>query len=435
MSIEILDEIIRLKGDGIARAIPSICSAHPFVLKAAMERAARTGAAVLVESTCNQVNQYGGYTGLTPKAFVAYLQGIARQAGLPPERLLLGGDHLGPNVWQAEPAESAMAKSAEMIRAYIKAGYIKIHLDASMKLADDDPHVPLPVEIAARRSAFLAACAEQACNEGCLPPPRYVIGTEVPTPGGAQNEQDELQVTAAQAASQTIEISRIAFDQAGLGEAWERVVALVVQPGVEFGDEFVHDYRPEATQDLVKLIESYPNLVYEAHSTDYQTRQGLSDLVRDHFAILKVGPALTFAFREAVFALAHMENELVPNLAERSNLIEVLDAVMLKSPDYWRKYYPGSDQQARFARKYSLSDRSRYYWGYPDVQKALQKLLTNLHQLALPLTLISQFSPLEYQKVRSGELAATPEALINDRIERVLEVYDQASGSQPVTPP
>ena len=211
-------------------------------------------------------------------------------------------------------------------------------------------------------------------------------------------------------------------------------MALVVQPGVEFGDEFVHEYQPEAARDLVKLIESYPNLVYEAHSTDYQTRQGLSDLARDHFAILKVGPALTFAFREAVFALAGMENELVPAIAERSNLIEVLDAAMLKSPGHWRKYYPGSDEQARFARKFSLSDRSRYYWGVADVQNALQKLFTNLHRSALPLTLISQFSPLQFQKARSGEIAATPEAIIQDRIEWVLEDYDQAPGSRPLTP-
>jgi D-tagatose-1,6-bisphosphate aldolase subunit GatZ/KbaZ len=195
----------------------------------------------------------------------------------------------------------------------------------------------------------------------------------------------------------------------------------------------VHDYQTESARDLVKLIESRPRLVYEAHSTDYQTRQGLSDLVRDHFAILKVGPALTFAFREAVFALAHMENELVSARDGRSNLIEVLEAAMLKSPGYWRKYYPGSDEQAHFARKYSLSDRSRYYWGNPDVQEALQKLLANLHRWPVPLTLISQFSPLQYPKVRSGEIAVTPEALINDRIEGVLEDYDQACGSQPLT--
>jgi D-tagatose-1,6-bisphosphate aldolase subunit GatZ/KbaZ len=434
MSTEILDDLVRLKKNRVAIGITSICSAHPFVLRVAMERAARSGTAILVESTCNQVNQFGGYTGMTPEAFVIFVHDIAQQAGLPQERVLLGGDHLGPNVWQNEPAENAMAKSAEMVRAYVKAGYIKIHLDASMKLADDDPSRSLAVEIAAQRSAFLAGCAEQVYKERCMVPPRYVFGTEVPVPGGVQNKHEELYVTDPWDAQLTIDLSQSAFVQARLEAAWERVLALVVQPGVEFGDEFVHDYQPEAARELVKLIESYPNLVFEAHSTDYQTRQGLRNLVRDHFAILKVGPALTFAFREAVFALAHVENELIGSVSDSSNLIKTLDDVMVKAPEHWQKYYPGSDEMTHLARKYSLSDRSRYYWVNPDVQNALHKLFNNLCNKPLPLTLISQFFPLQYQKVRSGEIAPTPEAIISDRIGSVLEDYDQASRNEPFTP-
>jgi D-tagatose-1,6-bisphosphate aldolase subunit GatZ/KbaZ len=144
---------------------------------------------------------------------------------------------------------------------------------------------------------------------------------------------------------------------------------------------------------------------------------------------------MTFAYREAVFALAHMENELVADIADRSHLIEALDTAMLEAPEYWRKYYPGREDEARFARKYSLSDRARYYWVNPGVQRALQKLYANLHKQPLPLTLISQFSPLQYPRVRLGEIAATPEAIISDQIGRVLEDYDQASGNEPFTPP
>jgi D-tagatose-1,6-bisphosphate aldolase subunit GatZ/KbaZ len=434
MYTDIFDDIVRDKKNGGARGITSICSAHPFVLRVVMQRAACKGTAVLVESTCNQVNQFGGYTGMTPEAFVTYARGIAQQAGLSADRLLLGGDHLGPNVWQNEPSESALAKSADLIRAYIKAGYIKIHLDASMKMADDDPSQPLPVEIAAQRSAFLAECAEQACVEEYSIPPRYVFGTEVPIPGGAQNEQEELCVTNPQDARQTIELNRRAFEQAGLGAAWERVLALVVQPGVEFGDEFVHDYQPELARGLVELIESYPNLVYEAHSTDYQTLRCLRSLVQDHFAILKVGPALTFAYREAIFALAYMENELIPAAPDRSNIIEALERAMLNAPQFWQKYYPESKDQAHFARKYSLSDRSRYYWVESGVQSAAKKLFANLHKKALPMALISQFSPLQSSKVRSGEIAATPEAIIGDRIGCVLEEYDRATENELFTP-
>ena len=108
---------------------------------------------------------------------------------------------------------------------------------------------------------------------------------------------------------------------------------------------------------------------------------------------------------------------------------------MLKTPEYWRKYYPGSIEQAHFARKYSLSDRSRYYWVTPAVQNALQKLFTNLHQASLPLTLISQYSPLQYTKIRSGEFPATPEAIISDRINSVLEDYELATEVELLTPP
>jgi D-tagatose-1,6-bisphosphate aldolase subunit GatZ/KbaZ len=406
--------------------MPSVCSSHPFVLQAAMLRAARTGTSVLVESTCNQVNQFGGYTGMTPADFVAYLSGIAGQAGLPQENVLLGGDHLGPSVWQDEPAESAMRKAAELVRDYVRQGFVKIHLDASMKLGDDDPSRPLDVELSARRAATLAKVAEQAAaGRGPVPAPRYVIGTEVPIPGGAREHEDSLQVTAVEDVQRTIEVSRAAFIGEGLESAWERVQAVVVQPGVEFGDDFVIDYRPAGAAGLVRFIEQQPGLVFEAHSTDYQTLRGLGELVRDHFAFLKVGPALTYAFREAAFALAWMEAELVPAPA-RSDLIAALDEAMLRRLQDWQKHYHGTPQELAFARKYSLSDRSRYYWPDARVQAALERLLANLASRPLPLTLLSQFAPEQYRRIREGGLENTPRALILDRIDRVLEDYSTA---------
>jgi D-tagatose-1,6-bisphosphate aldolase subunit GatZ/KbaZ len=423
MSIEFLDQIVRSQKLGEPYGLASVCSSHPFVLKAAMERAVRTGTPVLVESTCNQVNQFGGYTGLTPADFATYVATLASQVGLAPEKVLLGGDHLGPSVWQDEPAESAMQKSLELVQAYIRAGYVKIHLDASMKLADDDPRHALDVELSAQRAAALAEVAEQAhASLGAAPAPRYVIGTEVPIPGGAQVHEDRLQVTAVDNVRRTIEVTQEAFIRLNLGSAWERVQAVVVQPGVEFGDDFVLDYQPQAAADLVRFIETQPRLVFEAHSTDYQTHAALDQLVQDHFAILKVGPALTFALREAVFALAWMEEELFP-ASERSGLPAVLEDAMLRNPRHWQKYYRGSAQELAFARKYSLSDRSRYYWSDAQVQAAFSRLLANLSSRPLPLALLSQFSPQQLPRIRDGSLANNPEAILLDRIDRVLEDY------------
>ena len=382
-----LDEIVKAQKRGEAKGITSICSAHPWVLKAAMQK---KGGHLLIEATCNQVNQFGGYTGMTPADFIRYLREIAEDNKFPFENIILGGDHLGPNVWQNEPAESAMQKSTVMMRDFVQAGFVKIHLDCSMRLGDD-PKGALDVEVSAKRAAKLAKVAELAAGtSGQLP--SYVIGTEVPIPGGAHEHEEGVSVTEIEDARQTIEVTREAFYREGLQSAWERVIAVVVQPGVEFGDDFVLEYQPQKAKKLSRFIESEA-IVYEAHSTDYQTRAALRKLVEDHFAILKVGPGLTFAFRESIFALAMMEDELFSR-DTRSNIVQVLDDVMIQRPEYWGKYYRGSDEERAFKRKYSFSDRLRYYWTDTQVQTALDKLLKNLSEKPLPLSLLSQFAPI-----------------------------------------
>ena len=402
----VLDEIVAAQKRGEARGVASVCSAHPFVIRETLKLFKRP----LIEATCNQVNQFSGYTGMTPKDFVNYVRGIAEEIRFPFERIILGGDHLGPNVWQNEPAESAMQKSEEMIRQYVEAGFTKIHLDCSMKLADD-PAGMLDVEVIAQRAARLAKRAEHVAAE-YHSAPRYVIGTEVPIPGGATEHEEGVSVTKVEDVRQTIEVTREAFLREGLESAWERVVGVVVQPGVEFGDDFVLSYQPNKTMELSKFIESQ-SMVYEAHSTDYQTREALKNLVEDHFAILKVGPGLTFAFREAVFALAMIENEMTAK-AERSNIMQALDDVMLKHPEHWKKYYHGDETEQAFKRKYSLSDRARYYWVQPEVQNAFERLMKNLGDEVLPYSLLSQFV---------GEMNLNAAQVIARRVRRVLEDY------------
>jgi D-tagatose-1,6-bisphosphate aldolase subunit GatZ/KbaZ len=434
MPAELLDEVVHLQKSGQARGIASICSSHPSVLEAAVRRAARTGTPLLVESTCNQVNQFGGYTGMRPADFVAYMGAIARRNGLPLERILLGGDHLGPSVWKEEPAETAMSKAKDLIRAYASAGYVKLHLDTSMLLGDDDPTRPLDPRVSAQRLATLTKAAEQSqADTGTASLPYYVVGTDVPIPGGSQERDSGAvgsrpsHVTRVEDLRCSLELTREAFFREGLQGAWERVMAVVVQPGVEFGDNFVNPYQPEAAASLTGFIEDRPNLVYEAHSTDYQCRTALRHLVRDHFAILKVGPALTFALREASFALAMIENELFPP-AERSRLVEVLEKAMCRAPQYWNKHYHGSPAEMALARKYSRSDRVRYYWPDPQVRAAFQQLIANLSGRRLPAGLVSQYAPAQFRRIGEGALECTPEAILLDHIDEVLEDYAYACG-------
>ncbi|KAF1015243.1 MAG: D-tagatose-1,6-bisphosphate aldolase subunit KbaZ [Stenotrophomonas maltophilia] len=324
-------------------------------------------------------------------------------------RLLLGGDHLGPNAWQKQPAAEAMAHARVLIDAYVAAGFHKIHLDCSMSCADD--LVPLPDATVAARSAELACIAERTATAHGLPLPVYVIGTEVPIPGGEASLAGDLQVTTPAAAAQTLAIHQQAFDTPELRDAWQRMIAMVVQPGVDFDHSSVHDYDPAAASELADFLEQQPRIVFEAHSTDYQRESGLHALVRDHFAILKVGPAATFAYREALFALAAIEAELLP-AAQCSQLPNVLDAVMQAQPRHWQAHYHGDAASLRLLRAFAFSDRCRYYWGLPEVDAAVATLFANLQAHAPPLVLLSQYLPEQYRAVREGTLENTPAALV-----------------------
>ena len=411
-----LDELVTRQKEGESVGIVSICSAHPWVLKSAMLSGISP---LLIESTCNQVNQYGGYTGMKPKDFVGFVMRLAEENGYPGKDILLGGDHLGPSVWQDEPSESALKKSERLISDYVKAGFTKIHLDCSMSLGDDAPG-PLDRGVSAERAARLARTAERAGDKKEL---RYVIGTEVPLPGGALAHEEGVSVTDINSIRETIESTKEAFIKEGLENAWERVIAVVVQPGVEYGDDFVIPYQPEKAKELSKFIENH-SVIYEAHSTDYQTREALRSLVEDHFAVLKVGPALTFAFREAIFGLAMAEEEILPP-EKRSNIIGIMDQVMIDNPVYWRKYYSGTEQEIAHKRKYSLSDRIRYYWSDPEALRGLDQLIESLSQQTLPSELVARYFPEisgeKGEHENQGNL--TPAHLILKKINLVLEDY------------
>lgn len=416
-------EIMTQHKAGHSVGIYSACSAHSLVIEAALHQARRQSSSVLIEATSNQVNQDGGYTGMRPADFSRFVLAIAARLGVPSEQVLLGGDHLGPNCWQDLPAEAAMAKSEQLISDYVTAGFRKIHLDCSMSCADDP--APLTDAVVAARAVRLCAVAEQAWRRAGGEAPVYVVGTEVPVPGGAQGALTELALTEAAAATATIDAHWNAFQSAGLQNVWPRVIGLVVQPGVEFDHHKVIDFQASRAADLAAVVEGQPYMVYEAHSTDYQTPANLRALVQRHFAILKVGPGLTFAMREAVWALDQIEREWLG--PERSSqLRETVHMAMAANPRFWNKYYLTDGLQLGLDQQYSLSDRIRYYWPVPAVDAALNRLLANLDATPPPLTLLSQYLPLQYEAIRAGRIRSCSRDLVLYAIERVLQQYSAA---------
>lgn len=419
-ALQFFQDLPNQHNKGNAVGLTSVCSAHPTAIRAALSLSKERQQPALIEATCNQVNQEGGYTGIQPIEFAQTVKNVARDVGLSADQLLLGGDHLGPNPWRKEPAEAAMQKACQMITAYAEAGFSKLHLDASMSCADDPES--LAPNIIANRAAGLAVAAEAGAARAGHPLPGYVIGTEVPVPGGATEALDELELTSPQSADETVELHHSAFKKAGIEPAIERFVALVVQPGVEFGHTDVIAFQPNAAKPLSQWRTNDASLVFEAHSTDYQTASALADLVKGGFSILKVGPGVTFALRETLYGLDRIAGELDETYVS-GTLPEVMEQIMRASPEHWQDYYDGTSREKYLQRHFSYSDRIRYYWTTSKAQSAIATLLGTLSGKTIAQTLMHQFLPLLSQDTSGTPTNFSTEQALEASVKLVLSDY------------
>lgn len=423
------DLIIRRK-QGISAGIPSYCTANALVIEACLERGKSFDDCVLIEATANQVNQFGGYTGMHPADFRDFVYSIADRIGFPRERIILGGDHLGPLTWSVLPEKEAMKNSVDLVKEFVLAGFKKIHLDTSMRVADDSREEMLSDDVIAGRGAILYKACEEAYQELLKENPAeqrpvFIIGSEVPIPGGAQQEEDGISVTKPSALEKTLAAYRTAFEKQGIPDAFDNVIGVVVQPGVEFGDNDVFLYNRENAAELTACAKKHEGIVLEGHSTDYQSANALREMVGDGIAILKVGPALTFGLREGLFALDAMEKELVEK-EKQADFKGVLEKTMLANPGNWIKHYHGTDGEKRIKRMFSYSDRCRYYLTQPEVVEAQAKLLANMNSAAIPMGMLHQYMPKQYYKVRDGELSIKAEELVKDFVGTFIDDYNYA---------
>ena len=415
-----LDNLAALRSSGVQKGITSVCSAHPSVIRAALRHGRDAEATVLIEATCNQVNHHGGYTGMTPERFAKRVYRIAKEENCPQNLVVLGGDHLGPNPWRDQPVNLAMQEAEKMVAAYVAAGFQKIHLDTSMGCAGEP--IALDDETTALRAVQLAKVAERTAREQAQFMPFYTIGTEVPPPGGADHKLCELTPATPIAVRKTIEIHRQFFEQAGLADAFARVIGLVIQPGVEFGNHNVIRYDRAKAKGLAHILTPADGLVFEAHSTDYQGVSSLSELVQDGFAILKIGPELTFILRETFYALDLIASDLLPGYQNRA-LKQQMGLLMDEAPEHWNGHYSGNVEAQKFLRHYSLSDRIRYYWTHPKAVRAIKNLTTALDGKLVPLPLFWQHMP------AAAEFADRPlnvEDVVIWRVTECLKSYHRA---------
>jgi len=414
---DITSEINRNRSGG-SIGLPCFCTANELALRSVFQYARDYKVPAVIEATCNQVNQDGGYTGMTATDFCCWIATLAKEYNVAAENVILGGDHLGPNPWRHLSPNDAMDKADVLVRDYASAGFRKIHLDASMACGDE----PTPsFELVAQRAARLCKIAENHsphCEQLV-----YIIGTEVPIPGGETDDMQGLAVTSVERLNETIDTHRHAFEREGLSHVWPKIVSVVTQPGVDFSHTAIHRFEPDKASELSTAIQAFDNLSFEAHSTDYQPTNALTELVKKHFFFLKVGPELTFRMREAVFSLAGIEEHLCAE-QDRSGLIAALNHAMRENTDHWTPYYRGDNDLVKQLKHFSYSDRIRYYWTVPSVRDALERLFSNLNMLKIPETMVSQY----FSEREFGSLAGPAEQLATDHIALCINRYYRACG-------
>lgn len=410
---DLLTPILHAVRKQMGPAIPSVCSAHPDVIVAALRQARAHAMPALIEATPNQVNQFGGYTGMTPADFVRFLRDIAAAHGLADVPLILGGDHLGPHVWRKLPADAAMAHARQMVADFVRAGFTKIHLDCSQGCLGEPERVG--DELAAMRAAELVGVAESRAPR--VTGLSYVVGSEVPAPGGALRDDELPWPTSPDRAAAMLAAHRAAFVAAGVARAWRRVRALVVQPGLEYGPSVVHSLDMRQPDLLTPVLEGNEDLCFEAHSVDYQPPGVASELTRRNFAILKIGAALTFAWREALYALSHIRCWS----DGRPHISLALEDLMLARPDYWQDHYRGPPARQRMLRHFGFSDRIRYYW--PQARAEEQELCGHLDATGVPPALLLQYLPAR-TLARAARLDLPPaRAILQAHVEERLAAY------------
>lgn len=429
--MDYMRSLIAKSKQGLLSGIPSYCTANELVIEACLEQGKRFGDSILIEATANQVNQFGGYTGMKPADFKKFVYRIADKVGFPREKVILGGDHLGPLTWSKLPEKEAMKNSVELVKLFVSAGFKKIHLDTSMRVGDDPVDKPLEDSVIAHRGAVLYKACESAYQKLLKKNPNeerpvFIIGSEVPIPGGAQQAEESISVTKPEALKKTLAAYEKAFKEEGISDAFENIIGVVVQPGVEFGDGDAFIYNRENAKSLTAAAKKMKGIVLEGHSTDYQSAKALREMTEDGIAILKVGPALTFGLREGLYALSYMEKILVAE-NKRANFIETLENCMLKNPANWVKHYHGNEEELKVKRMFSYSDRCRYYLAQPEIVAAIDKLLANMNSVEIPLGMLHQFMPYQYYKVRDGKLKPTAENLVKDCVVAIVEDYNYAT--------
>jgi D-tagatose-1,6-bisphosphate aldolase subunit GatZ/KbaZ len=358
---------VNLKKIIISKAIPSFCTSNIFVLKSLLSFCKKKKLPILIETTSNQVNQHGGYSGNKPKDFIRKMNNLAKKMQFNKKNIFYGGDHLGPLPWKLSNSSVALKKSIELVNLYIAAKYQKIHIDTSIECNDD--------KTLTNKEVFLRAqyILKKLKNKRIIKNTFLVFGTEVPLAGGNNNKKIKSTMFKKIIDEYNNFSKLLKFENLPI-----KNFGLVIEPGMKFMHKNVT--KPYLKNfKLKKLFSKKNNFFYEAHSTDYQSFITLRNLVKNNFKILKVGPELTFNLLKSFLFMEKVEKK---KYSKRSNFKKTILDEMFTSDQYWRDYFKNvSKKELKKNIINSYYDRTRYYLDNKKVLNSIKVLENNINRI------------------------------------------------------
>ena len=343
------------------KSIPSFCTSNKEVLNSIMVFAKIYNLPLLIETTSNQVNQFGGYSKLTPRKFYNKIMKMTERFNLNKNRVRIGADHLGPLPWAKKNEKIAIKNSIRLFRDCVKTGFKKIHIDTGMNLKNDRK---------LNKNIIIERCRKIyfSCTTDKFKKIDFIFGTEVPAAGGSK--KFKLMQTSLDSIKDDVkEYKKL-----------RKNFSLVIEPGLSFTNNKAYKLNMVSFKKKLKFSKKL-KFFYEAHSTDYQSLGSLKKLVNNNFLYLKVGPEMTYSFMRAVLFLEKLEKKYF--FSKISNIRKIISLEMDKKNIYWKDYYKGNIRKKEFLKFYSLLDRSRYYWTNKKVLSSLTILKKNVNSIKI----------------------------------------------------
>jgi D-tagatose-1,6-bisphosphate aldolase subunit GatZ/KbaZ len=368
----IVQKLIDLRSRGTQITLLAVCPNSDAVLEAAVKVAATHNMPMLFAATLNQVDRDGGYTGWTPRAFVASLNALAEKYRCT-SFLYPCLDHGGP--WLKDlhtlaglGLDETMAEVKATLVACLEAGYALLHVDPTVDRTLPSGQPP-EIDVVVERTVELIAHAEAERERLGLPPVSYEVGTEEVHGGLVDLNSFDRFLTGL----------RARLESAGLSHAWPCFVV-----GKVGTDLHTTTFDLESARRLSDRVVPLGSLI-KGHYTDWVANP--ADYPATGMGGANVGPEFTATELAALYELCDREAQLTENGANLlpSDFRATLQAAVVDS-DRWRKWLSPEEEGLSFdelatpRREWLVATGARYVWTRPQVLAARQRLYDNLRR-------------------------------------------------------